>query len=83
MIDAATIEKEALGLDVKARGRLFARLLESLGIRDGIEPLYEGHFDPRLWEKLERRSREWDDDPNIGRPADEAIVDIRHRLSIK
>ena len=82
MMEIGVLEREALSLDVKTRGRLVARLLESLGICDDMEQLYEGKLDPKLLEELERRSREWDEDPTIGRPADEALAEIRGRFGI-
>lgn len=81
-MDIGVLEREALSLDVKTRGRLVARLLESLGICDDMDQLYEGKFDPKLIEELERRSREWDEDSTIGRPTDEALAEIRQQLRI-
>jgi hypothetical protein len=81
-MDTALLEKEVLSLDRKSRGRLTARLLESLGIHDGLDLVYEGKFDPNLLEELARRSREWDADPSLGRPADEVLLDIRERLNL-
>jgi putative addiction module component (TIGR02574 family) len=79
-MDVATLEKEALGLSVKERGSLASKLLESLG--------YDGDFievceiDPALLAELERRSNEWDENPDIGRPADEVLNDIRQKFVV-
>jgi hypothetical protein len=83
MIDPAIIEREALNLDPKARGRLAARLLESLGLSEGLEQLNEGEINPELLAEIVSRSAEWDADPSVGLPFDDAIADVRRQLGIQ
>lgn len=77
-MDITTLENEALGLTAQERGSLASKLLESLG--------YDGDFieaceiDPALLDELKRRSDEWDENPDVGRPADEVLSDIRQKL---
>lgn len=81
MIDIATLEKQALSLDIKERGHLASVLLRSLDDDDeGNDRLSEEEIE-KLWlEEAARRSKEWDENPSIGIPLEDVMRELRARL---
>lgn len=76
-MELATLEKEALSLDVKARGHLVGVLLRSL---DEIDADANEAEIEKLWlAEVQRRDREMDADPSIAIPYDEMMSDLRSR----
>jgi len=66
VVDVITIEQQALRLDRNARGRLASVLLRSLEDDDAEPQLSEDELE-RVWAvELERRSKEWDENPTMG-----------------
>lgn len=64
----------ALNLDPESRARLAEKLLESL-YSDADRRL------EKAWaEEARRRDAEWDADPNVGRPAADALREARSKL---
>ena len=79
MINIADLEKQALRLGAKDRGRLASILLRSLEDEDD-ELLSEDEIE-KLWlEEAIRRNKEMDDDPSIGRPFAEVMSELRARF---
>lgn len=78
MVDVATIEAQALRLDRKARGHLASVLLRSLdetGSELSPEEIEE------LWiAEAENRYEEWESDPSVGIPGDQAMREAREAL---
>jgi putative addiction module component (TIGR02574 family) len=69
------LEEAALKLKPEGRARLAEKLLDSLENLSDAE-------NSRLWtEEAERRSVDWDKDPNSGRAADAVFRDAKSRLS--
>lgn len=80
MIDVATLEKQALSLDIKERGRLASVLIRSLDDDEGDDRLSEEEIE-KLWlNEAIRRNKEMDEDPSIGRPMEEVMRDLRARF---
>ena len=76
MIDFATIEQQALSMDRGSRGRLASTLLRSLDEMD--EETMSPDKIEELWlQEIQRRNKEWDDDPSIGIPAEEVFAEMR------
>ncbi len=74
MMDAVVVEQEALKLDLKSRGRLAAKLIESL---DSLTP--EEHNE--LWAaEADRRCRELDSGEVEAIPFDEVLREARSLL---
>lgn len=77
MIDIATLEKEALNLNLRDRGRLASVLLKSLDEDEDVSHLSE-HDVEKLWiDEALRRNREMDEDPSIGLPGDLVLSELR------
>ncbi len=75
MIDAAIIERQALSLDIKERGRLASVLLKSLD-----EP--ENELSPAEWERLwakecQRRVAEMESGEVVGIPWKDVLAEAR------
>ncbi|HEY2867196.1 MAG TPA: addiction module protein [Pyrinomonadaceae bacterium] len=72
-MDLNAIEQEALNLDLKSRGRLAARLLESLDELSNKESDY-------LWaEEALRRAREMEAGDDPGTPLENVLQNLRAR----
>ena len=77
-MNAEQLEEEALKLDRTERGKLAARLLESLD--DAGDSLTDEEW-CKLWgAEAERRDAEMTADPSSGVPAEEALKRVRARL---
>ena len=80
MVDVATLEKQALSLNIKERGHLATVLLRSLDDEDGENRLSEEEIE-KLWlQESSRRNEEMDADPSIGKPVEEVMRDLRARF---
>lgn len=80
MIDVATLEKQALSLDIKERGRLASVLIRSLDDDEGDNRLSEEEIE-KLWlNEAIRRNKEMDDDPSIGIPIETVFREMRDLL---
>lgn len=80
MIDLATLEQQALSLDLKERGHLASVLLRSLDDDQDGDNLSEEETE-KLWlDEAIRRNKEMDEDPSIGRPAEDVMRDLRARF---
>lgn len=80
MIDVATLEKQALSLDIKERGRLASVLIRSLDDDEADDHLSQEEIE-KLWlDEAIRRSKEMDEDPSIGRPGEDVMRDLRARF---
>ena len=77
-MDIKTLEAEALKLDPQARAELATKLLESL--EESPEPEREGEHEQRWIEEIKRRDAEFEENPDIGIPADEVFREARARL---
>lgn len=79
-MDLATLEREALNLDIKSRGHLASVLLRSLDETDETEDLSEEEIE-KLWlVEVERRSREMDEDPSLAVPYEDMMKRLRERF---
>ena len=78
-MDIATLEKEVLSLDPRARGRLASKLLQSLD-DDSLEEFSEDE-NQRIWaEEAERRNDEMESGEIVGIPIDDVLSDARSLL---
>lgn len=78
-VDIATLEAQALSLSPADRSNLATILIRSLD-DDIHERLTEEEFD-RAWKpELDRRMKEWDDDPSIGVPGEQVMAELRELL---
>lgn len=79
-MDLATLEREALNLDIKSRGHLAFVLLRSLDETDETEDFSEEEIE-KLWlVEVERRSREMDEDPSLAVPYEDMMKRLRERF---
>lgn len=78
MIDAAVIEREALKLDLKSRGRLVSLLLRSLeNNSEEDEQLSQKEIDELWLVEIERRRSEMDSEEVVGIPLDKVLSELR------
>lgn len=77
-VDVATLEAQALRLNETDREHLATVLIRSL---DGFGPrLTEEEFDAAWMPELDRRMKEWDEDPSIGISHEDVMKNARELL---
>ena len=78
-MNVKTLEVEVLKLTPQDRAALATKLLESL--EEAPDPEHESEHKRRWIEELDRRKAEFEENPDIGIPADEVFRELR--LSLK
>ena len=78
-IDVATIEAQALSLSPADRSHLATILIRSLDEHPG-DFLTDEEFNEAWKPELDRRMKEWDDDPSIGVPGEQVMAELRGLL---
>jgi len=80
-MDYDSLEREALALDLKSRGRLAAILLRSL---DDLSDEMSEEEIQRLWaEEADRRSKELDSGEEEAIPYEDVLAGLRSRFGVR
>ena len=77
-MDIKNLEAQVLKLAPQDRAELATKLLESL--EESPDPEHESEHKQRWIEEIKRRDAEFEENPDIGIPADEVFREVRKRL---